>query len=103
MRAGLLLVYDKGNTFAGFKHVKAYKVPVKIFPFEHGGYKAEAPALQGCWVVAETLPQALADIQEGIEMHIASRLKWGEPIPPEIAVVNEENFALLIDLPIVGA
>ena len=83
--------------------MKTYKVPVKITPFEHGGYKAEAPALSGCWIVAETLPQALADIQEGVEMHVVSRLKRNEPLPPEISLAKGEEFLLEFGLPIVAA
>ena len=58
-----------------------YLVDVELEPWLEGGFVARAPALQGCWVVADTREQALADIYEGIEMHIAARLRHGEPLP----------------------
>ena len=61
-----------------------YQVDVELEPWPEGGFVARAPALQGCWVVADTREQALADIYEGIEMHIAARLRRGEPLPVEV-------------------
>src|SRR4051794_41282522 len=58
-----------------------YNVDVELEPWPEGGFVARAPALQGCWVVAPTREQALAHIYEGIEMHIAARLRRGEPLP----------------------
>jgi len=60
-----------------------YNVDVELEPWPEGGFVARAPALQGCWVVAPTREQALAHIYEGIEMHIAARLRRGEPLPVE--------------------
>ena len=61
--------------------MRAWKVEVQIKPWEEGGYLAEVPALQGCWVVASTAEEALRDIHEVIELSIASRIKHGEPLP----------------------
>ena len=67
-----------------------YHVDVEIEPSQDGGFVARAPALQGCRVVAETREQALADIYEGIEMHIAARLRRGEPLPVDVTESNGE-------------
>ena len=64
--------------------MKAWKVKVEIRPWEDGGYIAEVAALQGCWVVAPTVEEAIRDIHEGIEMSIASRLKRNEDLPIEV-------------------
>jgi predicted RNase H-like HicB family nuclease len=66
--------------------VATYQVDVELERWPEGGFRASAPALQGCWVVADTPEQALADIYEGIEMHIAARLRRGEPLPPGITL-----------------
>ena len=68
--------------------MKAWRVRVEIRPWQEGGYIAEVPSLQGCWVVAPTVEEAIRDIQEGIEMSIASRLKRGEPLPADIEEVH---------------
>lgn len=72
-----------------------YQVEVQIKPWEEGGYLAEVPALQGCWVVADSIGQAIKDIQEVIEMSIASRLKRGEPLPQEIIVLENQEPTLI--------
>jgi predicted RNase H-like HicB family nuclease len=71
--------------------VATYDVDVELEPWTEGGFVARAPALQGCWVVAETPEQALADIYEGIEMHIAARLRRGESLPVEVAETGGES------------
>ena len=66
----------------------AWKAHVEIRPWPEGGYIAEVPDLQGCWVVADTVDEALRDILDGIEMSIESRLKVGEPLPPGLEEVK---------------
>jgi predicted RNase H-like HicB family nuclease len=75
--------------------MKAWKVRVQIQPWPEGGYVAEAPALQGCWVVADTPEQALADIREGVEMSIASRLKRNEPLPADVEELEGSGESVL--------
>ena len=65
-----------------------YKVHVRISPWPEGGFLAEVPALQGCWVVADTIGQALEDIDDVTQMSIHSRLKHGEPLPPEVVLLD---------------
>ncbi len=62
----------------------SYQVGVEIDPWPEGGSVPRTPALQGCWVVSDAREQALADIYEGIEMHIAARLRRREPLLAEV-------------------
>lgn len=80
--------------------MKRYRVHVKIRPWHEGGFYAEAPALQGCWVVSETVAQALADIYDGIDMSIESRLKRGEALPPEVVPLKGRGKAIEFELPV---
>ena len=64
--------------------MKTYQVEVVIKSWEEGGYLAEAPALQGCWVVAPTVTQAMEEIVEVVQMHIDIMLERGEPLPKEV-------------------
>ena len=68
--------------------MKAWKVKVEITPWPEGGYQAEVPYLQGCWIVAPTVEEAIRDIYEVIEMSIASRIRHGEALPPELEEVR---------------
>jgi len=61
---------------------------VVVRPWEEGGCIAEAPDLQGCWVVADTLEAAVDDIQEVIAMSIESRLERGEPLPSAVTWIE---------------
>lgn len=72
-----------------------YQVEVQIKPWEEGGYLAEVPVLQGCGVVADSIGQAIKDIQEVIEMSIASRLKRGEPLPQEVITLENQEPTLI--------
>ena len=69
--------------------MKAWTAQVEIRPWPEGGYIAEVPALQGCWVIAPTAEEAIRDVYEVIEMSIASRIKRGEPLPSDLAEVRE--------------
>lgn len=61
----------------------AYLFPITVSIQEDGLYRAECPLLQGCWVDAATLEEALADIQEVIRLSIRSRIKHCEGWPKE--------------------
>ena len=73
----------------------AWKARVQIRPWHEGGYSAELPCLQGCWIVAPTAEEAIRDIYEVIEMSIASRIKRGEPLPSGLAAVAAEEDGLI--------
>ena len=71
-------------------------MPVVVRPWEEGGYIAEAPDLQGCWVVADTLEAAVEDIEEVIAMSIESRLERGESLPS--ALLSLKGLATRVEL-----
>lgn len=56
---------------------------VILYPNELGGYTATVPALPGCISEGDTKEDALANIQEAIELYIESLQADGEPIPTE--------------------
>lgn len=61
-----------------------YNVPVEISKQEDGLWRVEAPGLQGCFVDAETLERALAEIHEVIAMMLDIRQEEGLPLPGDI-------------------
>jgi predicted RNase H-like HicB family nuclease len=56
---------------------------VLIHTAEEGGYWVEVPALPGCFSQGETLDEALANIQEAIELHVESLREEGQDIPQD--------------------
>lgn len=76
-----------------------YNVPVTISKQEDGLWRAEAPSIQGCFVDAETLEQALADIHEVIVMMLDLDLPETEPIPDD--VVRGEALPISVTVPVV--
>ena len=77
--------------------MRAWKAPLEINPWPEGGFVASVPSLQGCWVVAATPQDALRDVYEVIGMSISSRIKHGEPLPPdieELEAVGEEGIRI---------
>lgn len=58
-----------------------YTVEVEITSWPEGGFLAEAAGLQGCWVVSETVDQAVDDIREAVQLWIRVRHKQGWPLP----------------------
>ncbi|MSQ07277.1 MAG: type II toxin-antitoxin system HicB family antitoxin [Dehalococcoidia bacterium] len=61
-----------------------YQVPVKIDKQEDGLWRVEAPSLQGCFVDAPTLADALRQIQEVIAMCLDIDEEEGRPLPPDV-------------------
>lgn len=47
---------------------------------EHG-YFAHCPALQGCYTQGDTYDQALDNIHDAVQLHLADRRAAGEPLP----------------------
>lgn len=83
--------------------MKTYRIEVVIKPWKEGGYLAEAPALQGCWCVSDTVEAALDDIQEVIALSIQAREKTGEPLPAEVKELvpekHQESLVLGVAVP----
>ena len=66
--------------------MKDYEFTVVLEKDEDGRIVAICPALQGCYTEGETEEEALCNIREAIEAHVASRLQHGEPVPTEVRV-----------------
>lgn len=58
-----------------------YEVEVQITPWHEGGFLAEAVDLQGCWVVADSIDQAIDDIRSVTQMWIRATREQGWPLP----------------------
>jgi predicted RNase H-like HicB family nuclease len=61
-----------------------YAVEVEISPWPEGGFLAEAVGLQGCWVVSDSIDQAIDDIREAVQLWIRTRREQGWPLPPTL-------------------
>jgi predicted RNase H-like HicB family nuclease len=59
------------------------KYTVILEPGEDGYVVAQCPALPGCWSQGKTDEEALANIQEAIELYVESLVANGEKIPQE--------------------
>jgi predicted RNase H-like HicB family nuclease len=67
-----------------------YQVEVQITPWPEGGFLAEATGLQGCWVVSETMDQALDDIREVVQMWIRVRQEQCWPLPATLTATEAD-------------
>ena len=56
---------------------------VLLIPDETGGYTVEVPSLSGCISQGDTVEEALANIQEAVELWIEDAEAHGEPIPED--------------------
>src|SRR2546428_12292275 len=69
-------------------HVKShiFKVVIEEDRFEDGrtAYHASCPALTGCHTWGHTIEEALANIQEAVELYIEDLRDAGEPIPVDL-------------------
>ena len=59
------------------------KYTVILEPGEDGYIVAQCPALPGCWSQGTTREEAMANIQEAIELYLESLTANGERIPEE--------------------
>jgi predicted RNase H-like HicB family nuclease len=60
--------------------VKNYRFSV-VLERDEDGYFAYCPELDGCYTQGSTYEEALANIQDAIQLHVKDRLKSGEEIP----------------------
>lgn len=75
------MVREMMETDAYNRCMTTYQVEVEISPWPEGGFLAEAVGLQGCWVVSETLDQAVDDIREVVQLWVRARQEQGWPLP----------------------
>lgn len=59
-----------------------------------GGYHVFCPTLPGCHSEGETVEEALANIQEAMELYIESLKAHGEPIPVEDLLIKPLEVAV---------
>lgn len=78
-----------------------FKVVVEEDAFEDGrkAYHAYCPALQGCHTWGHTPEEALANIQEAVELYVEDLLDAGEPIPvdPEKGAVEWPSPTVVVN------
>lgn len=60
---------------------------IVIHHAEEGGYWADVPALDGCFIQGETLDEVLADAPATIAAHLAAIQADGQPTPAPSGVV----------------
>jgi|SRR4051812_39537615 len=77
-----------------------YEVEVRITPWEEGGYLADAVGLHGCWVIADTVGQAVEDIREVVQLWLDARRTHDMPVPPGLE--HADHVAIRIVLPVGG-
>jgi predicted RNase H-like HicB family nuclease len=58
-----------------------------IHPAEEGGYWAEVPDVEGCFVQEETIEELLADSPRAIASHLEALREDGQPLPKPRSVV----------------
>ncbi|MCG2690043.1 type II toxin-antitoxin system HicB family antitoxin [Candidatus Parcubacteria bacterium] len=59
---------------------KIYFYPIIVEPQEEGGVFADCPTLQGCHAEGTTYGNAIENIQDVIQIHIAERIKNKDPL-----------------------
>ena len=58
-----------------------------IHQAEEGGYWAEVPALEGCFIQGETLEELLADAPDAIASHLEALKEDGQPVPADNGII----------------
>ena len=64
--------------------MNSFKFRVLVEQDEDGVFVTEVPALPGCITQGSTRKEALANVQEAMELYIESLEAHGDPIPPAI-------------------
>jgi len=73
--------------------------PITIESLDKGGFFADCSILQGCHAEGDTYGEAIENIQDVIEIHIAERRKHGD-ILPEVSVPQKTEIRLSLPLPV---
>ena len=73
-----------------------YEVEIQIGRQEDGLWRVEVPGLNGCWVDAPTLAQAIADIQEVIVMAVDVATEQGRDLPASVKLLADEPYRALL-------
>jgi predicted RNase H-like HicB family nuclease len=68
------------------------RVPLRRYVFsvvierDEDGYFAFCPELQGCYAQGATYEEALENVRDALQLHVADRLEDGEEIPQSESV-----------------
>lgn len=60
---------------------------ILIPDLESGGFVVEVPSLPGCYSQGETEAEAIMNIREAIDLHIASMIAHGEEVPDDVELI----------------
>jgi predicted RNase H-like HicB family nuclease len=71
------------------RDIMNYQVPIMIERLEEGGFYAECTVLLGCHVEGSTYLEALEYLEDAIRIHIEGRLEFGQPLPPELVLIQQ--------------
>jgi predicted RNase H-like HicB family nuclease len=72
--------------------MKAFNVNVRIGRQEDGLWRAEVPQLDGCFVDAPTLQEALDGIQEVVAMFIDLFEEYEKDLPASVSPTRDDEF-----------
>jgi antitoxin HicB len=61
---------------------------------EDEGYYAYSPTLPGCFSNGKTIEETKKNIREAIQLHLASLLEHGQPIPQTENMVHVEELTV---------
>jgi predicted RNase H-like HicB family nuclease len=76
--------------------MKAFNIQVELSKQEDGLWRATVPGVQGCWVDAETVKQALEDIQDVAVMVFDLMEENHQALPPAVSPTGDTAFSARI-------
>lgn len=74
--------------------MKNYRFSV-VMERDEEGYFASCPELQGCYSQGGTYEEALANIQDAIQLHVSDRLESGEEVP-QIGLISLTSMEVTV-------
>ncbi len=66
------------------------KYKIVIEPAEEGGYIVSCPAIPGTYSQGETIEEAVANVEEAMELALECYRDDGAPVPDDVEVKIEE-------------
>jgi predicted RNase H-like HicB family nuclease len=63
---------------------------------ENEGYSAYSPTLPGCFSNGRTIEEAKRNIREAIQLHLASLIAHGDPVPQNEHLVHVEELTVAV-------
>ncbi len=74
--------------------MKNYRFSV-VLERDSEGYFVFCPELQGCYSQGGTYEEALANIQDAIQLHVSDRLESGEEVP-QIGLISLTSMEVTV-------